>query len=181
MKPRGCRRSERRIRGQLPAPFSLVIDATPSPASSRQKDRERCDVRVERDGSRRRHALADQPSNRLGVTDSRPWRRSPAGRGRSFGGSVTITTLIRVAVHDTGGGVHASDLDRMFSAFFTTEPGGMPGTGRLSSPRRAAVDDSQPAARSDLPTLAAGRLSRVARDGTLTAACPRAAENSREC
>jgi signal transduction histidine kinase len=65
------------------------------------------------------------PRIRLGVTDSRPWRRSPAGGGRSSGRSVTITTLIRVAVHDTGGGVHASDLDRMFSAFFTTEPGGM--------------------------------------------------------
>jgi PAS domain S-box-containing protein len=33
--------------------------------------------------------------------------------------------VVRVAVHDTGVGIRASDLDRMFSAFFTTKPSGM--------------------------------------------------------
>jgi len=33
--------------------------------------------------------------------------------------------VARVAVHDTGVGIRASDLDRMFSAFFTTKPSGM--------------------------------------------------------
>jgi PAS domain S-box-containing protein len=32
---------------------------------------------------------------------------------------------VRVAVHDTGVGVRAGDLDRLFSAFFTTKPSGM--------------------------------------------------------
>jgi len=32
---------------------------------------------------------------------------------------------VRVAVHDTGVGIRVSDLDRVFSAFFTTKPGGM--------------------------------------------------------
>jgi PAS domain S-box-containing protein len=32
---------------------------------------------------------------------------------------------VRVAVHDTGVGIRASDLDQAFSAFFTTKPGGM--------------------------------------------------------
>ena len=32
---------------------------------------------------------------------------------------------VRVAVHDTGIGVAANDLDHVFSAFFTTKPGGM--------------------------------------------------------
>ena len=32
---------------------------------------------------------------------------------------------VRIAVHDTGVGIRASDLDRLFSAFFTTKPGGM--------------------------------------------------------
>ncbi len=32
---------------------------------------------------------------------------------------------IRVAVHDTGVGIRASELDRVFGAFFTTKPGGM--------------------------------------------------------
>jgi PAS domain S-box-containing protein len=33
--------------------------------------------------------------------------------------------MVRVAVHDTGGGIAASDVDRVFGAFFTTKPGGM--------------------------------------------------------
>ena len=33
--------------------------------------------------------------------------------------------VVRVAVHDTGVGIRASDLDRVFSAFFTTKPSGM--------------------------------------------------------
>ena len=33
--------------------------------------------------------------------------------------------VVRVAVHDTGVGLKASDVDRVFSAFFTTKPGGM--------------------------------------------------------
>jgi C4-dicarboxylate-specific signal transduction histidine kinase len=33
--------------------------------------------------------------------------------------------VARVAVHDTGVGIRASDLDRVFSAFFTTKPSGM--------------------------------------------------------
>jgi len=33
--------------------------------------------------------------------------------------------VVRVAVHDTGVGLQASDVDRVFSAFFTTKPGGM--------------------------------------------------------
>jgi signal transduction histidine kinase len=36
-----------------------------------------------------------------------------------------MTTLVRVAVHDAGVGIRASDLDRVLSAFFTTKPGGM--------------------------------------------------------
>jgi signal transduction histidine kinase len=32
---------------------------------------------------------------------------------------------VRVAVHDTGVGIGASELDRVFGAFFTTKPGGM--------------------------------------------------------
>ena len=32
---------------------------------------------------------------------------------------------VRVAVHDTGIGISARDLDRVFDAFFTTKPGGM--------------------------------------------------------
>ena len=32
---------------------------------------------------------------------------------------------VRVAVHDTGVGISARDLDRVFDAFFTTKPGGM--------------------------------------------------------
>jgi len=32
---------------------------------------------------------------------------------------------VRIAVHDTGVGIRASDLDRVFGAFFTTKPGGM--------------------------------------------------------
>jgi C4-dicarboxylate-specific signal transduction histidine kinase len=32
---------------------------------------------------------------------------------------------VRVAVHDTGIGIAANDLDHVFSAFFTTKPGGM--------------------------------------------------------
>jgi PAS domain S-box-containing protein len=33
--------------------------------------------------------------------------------------------VARVAVHDTGVGIRASDVDRVFSAFFTTKPSGM--------------------------------------------------------
>jgi len=33
--------------------------------------------------------------------------------------------MVTVAVHDTGAGIHASDLDRVFNAFVTTKPGGM--------------------------------------------------------
>ena len=33
--------------------------------------------------------------------------------------------MVRVAVHDSGVGIRASDLDRVFNAFFTTKPGGM--------------------------------------------------------
>ena len=33
--------------------------------------------------------------------------------------------MVTVAVHDTGVGVAAGDVDRLFSAFFTTKPGGM--------------------------------------------------------
>jgi PAS domain S-box-containing protein len=33
--------------------------------------------------------------------------------------------VARVAVHDTGVGIHPSDVDRVFSAFFTTKPSGM--------------------------------------------------------
>ena len=33
--------------------------------------------------------------------------------------------VARVAVHDTGVGIRASDLDRVFGAFFTTKPSGM--------------------------------------------------------
>ena len=33
--------------------------------------------------------------------------------------------MVRVAVHDTGVGVAASDVDRVFGAFFTAKPGGM--------------------------------------------------------
>jgi signal transduction histidine kinase len=32
---------------------------------------------------------------------------------------------VRVAVHDTGIGIRASDLDLVFNAFFTTKPSGM--------------------------------------------------------
>jgi len=33
--------------------------------------------------------------------------------------------VARVAIHDTGVGIRASDLDRVFGAFFTTKPSGM--------------------------------------------------------
>jgi PAS domain S-box-containing protein len=33
--------------------------------------------------------------------------------------------VVRVAVHDTGVGIRAGDLDRVFNAFFTTKPSGM--------------------------------------------------------
>jgi signal transduction histidine kinase len=65
-------------------------------------------------------------------------------------------TLVRVAVHDTGGGIRASDLDRVFSAFFTTTPGGM-GVGLVDQPLDHQAHDGrlwttpQRVARSDLP------------------------------
>ena len=53
-----------------------------------------------------------------------------------------MTTLIRVAVHDTGGGIRASDLDRVFSALLTTKPGAM-GVGRVDQPLDHQVHDGR--------------------------------------